>query len=66
MCDEVLSVCVCVKVIVTVPLAVLKANMVAFSPPLSPRKKKAIESIGAGLVEKVRTVCSKYATPIES
>ena len=56
------NVCVCVhvcahvcppQVIVTVPLAVLKNNMVAFTPPLNPRKKAAIENIGAGLVEKV-------------
>jgi len=53
-----LTTCTCVdvvQVIVTVPLAVLKANMVAFSPPLSARKKAAIENLGAGLVEKVRS-----------
>ena len=41
------------QVIVTVPLAVLKANMVNFTPVLSPRKKAAIQNLGAGLVEKV-------------
>ena len=46
--------CVLVQVIVTVPLAVLKANMVAFSPPLCARKKAAIKNLGAGLVEKVK------------
>ncbi len=47
--------------IVTVPLAVLKANMVAFSPSLSAKKKAAIENIGAGLVEKV--CCGKVSFP---
>lgn len=41
------------KVLVTVPLAVLKANMVTFTPPLNSRKKAAIQNLGAGLVEKV-------------
>ena len=43
------------------PLAVLKANMVAFSPSLSAKKKAAIENIGAGLVEKV--CCGKVSFP---
>lgn len=41
------------RVIITVPLAVLKANMVTFTPPLNSRKKTAIQKLGAGLVEKV-------------
>ena len=41
------------QVILTVPLAVLKANMVTFTPSLSVRKKAAIQKLGAGLVEKV-------------
>lgn len=41
------------QVILTVPLAVLKANMVTFTPSLSTRKKAAIQNLGAGLVEKV-------------
>ena len=49
--------CVCVRacaqVIVTVPLAVLKGNMVTFTPPLNSHKKAAIQNLGAGLVEKV-------------
>lgn len=39
--------------IVTVPLAVLKSNMVTFNPPLDERKRQAIDKLGAGLVEKV-------------
>ncbi len=41
------------QVIVTVPLAVLKANMVTFTPTLNAKKKAAIQNLGAGLVEKV-------------
>ncbi len=46
------------QVIVTVPLAVLKANMVTFTPALSTRKKCALEDLGAGLVEKVYLMCA--------
>ncbi|KAK6959971.1 lysine-specific histone demethylase 1B-like isoform X1 [Biomphalaria glabrata] len=41
------------KVLVTLPLAVLKAGTVNFKPQLPPSKLKAICSLGAGLVEKV-------------
>lgn len=41
------------QVVVTIPLAVLKAGVVSFSPPLTARKVEAIERLGAGLVEKV-------------
>ncbi|XP_019850257.1 PREDICTED: lysine-specific histone demethylase 1B-like [Amphimedon queenslandica] len=41
------------KVIVTVPLSILKDKTIKFTPSLSPAKQKAIERIGAGLVEKV-------------
>eukprot|EP00731_Ephydatia_muelleri_P010985 Em0005g1571a len=41
------------KVIVTVPLSLLKRGAITFAPPLSDRKLKAINSLGAGLVEKV-------------
>ena len=44
------------QVIVTVPLAVLKSNMVTFNPPLDERKRQAIDKLGAGLVEKVSTL----------
>ena len=40
--------------IVAVPLAVLKSGAVTFGPMLSERKRRAIERLGAGLVEKVR------------
>ncbi|GFR69599.1 lysine-specific histone demethylase 1B [Elysia marginata] len=41
------------KVIVTVPLAILKKGIPEFHPPLPEFKVKAIESLGAGKVEKV-------------
>ncbi len=37
----------------TVPLSVLKSNMIRFTPALPERKTQAIQSLGAGLVEKV-------------
>lgn len=39
--------------IVTVPLGVLKAQSIAFDPPLPELKLAAIENIGAGVVEKI-------------
>eukprot|EP00270_Netrium_digitus_P011676 TRINITY_DN3727_c0_g2_i2.p1 TRINITY_DN3727_c0_g2~~TRINITY_DN3727_c0_g2_i2.p1 ORF type:complete len:394 (-),score=126.09 TRINITY_DN3727_c0_g2_i2:72-1253(-) len=39
--------------IITVPLGVLKANSVSFSPPLPPWKASAIEQIGVGTENKV-------------
>ncbi|NKB39981.1 MAG: NAD(P)-binding protein [Ilumatobacter sp.] len=41
------------RVIITVPLGVLKAGSIAFDPPLPPAKQDAIERIGFGTVEKV-------------
>ena len=41
------------RVIVTVPLGVLKAQTIAFDPPLPERKRRAIERLGFGLLNKV-------------
>ena len=41
------------NVIVTVPIGVLKANTIAFNPPLPAWKSKAIERMGVGVVEKI-------------
>jgi monoamine oxidase len=43
----------CEKIVVTVPLGVLKTNAIVFNPPLPERKQKAIQSIGYGNLEKV-------------
>lgn len=37
----------------TVPLALLQNNAIHFNPPLSEKKIKAINSLGAGVIEKV-------------
>jgi monoamine oxidase len=44
------------KVIVTVPLGVLKAGTIAFDPPLPEEKQHAIKAIGFGLLNKVVAV----------
>ncbi|KAG8571873.1 hypothetical protein GDO81_011814 [Engystomops pustulosus] len=41
------------KVLVTVPLALLQQNIIHFSPPLPEKKVKAINSLGAGTIEKI-------------
>lgn len=41
------------RVIVTVPLGVLKANAVVFDPPLPELKRQAIDRLGFGLLDKV-------------
>lgn len=43
------------QVLVTVPLTLLQKNLIQFSPPLPERKLKAIHSLGAGIIEKVRS-----------
>jgi len=40
-------------VLVTLPLAILRQNTVAFSPPLPPSKLQAIKNLGVGVMEKV-------------
>ncbi|KAG8510993.1 Lysine-specific histone demethylase 1B, partial [Galemys pyrenaicus] len=41
------------KVLVTVPLALLQKGAIQFNPPLSDKKMKAINSLGAGIIEKI-------------
>ena len=41
------------RAIVTLPLALLKKRAVFFEPPLPQKKIKAIEGLGAGIIEKV-------------
>uniref|UniRef100_A0A452SVE3 Lysine demethylase 1B n=1 Tax=Ursus americanus TaxID=9643 RepID=A0A452SVE3_URSAM len=45
--------CTAQKVLVTVPLALLQRGAIHFNPPLSDKKMKAINSLGAGIIEKV-------------
>lgn len=44
------------QVLVTVPLTLLQKNLIQFNPLLPERKLKAIHSLGAGIIEKVKTV----------
>ncbi|KAK3526362.1 hypothetical protein QTP70_025155 [Hemibagrus guttatus] len=41
------------KVLVTAPLALLQKNIIQFKPPLPDRKLKAINSLGAGVIDKI-------------
>uniref|UniRef100_A0A673TK95 [histone-H3]-N(6),N(6)-dimethyl-L-lysine(4) FAD-dependent demethylase n=1 Tax=Suricata suricatta TaxID=37032 RepID=A0A673TK95_SURSU len=47
------TVCTAQKVLVTVPLALLQKGAIHFHPPLSDKKMKALNSLGAGIIEKV-------------
>ncbi|XP_068850379.1 lysine-specific histone demethylase 2 isoform X2 [Capricornis sumatraensis] len=47
------TVCTAQKVLVTVPLALLQKGAIQFNPPLSDKKMKAINSLGAGIIEKI-------------
>ncbi|XP_071959369.1 lysine-specific histone demethylase 2-like [Antedon mediterranea] len=41
------------KVLVTVPLSILKRNLISFKPALPTRKQEAINCLGAGIIEKI-------------
>ncbi|KAM9666810.1 lysine-specific histone demethylase 2 isoform 4-T5 [Trichechus inunguis] len=41
------------QVLVTIPLALLQKGAIQFNPPLSEKKMKAINSLGAGIIEKI-------------
>ena len=45
------------EVVVTAPLGVLKTDMIDFDPPLPGWKRGAIDRMGFGLLNKVRTIC---------
>ena len=47
------------QVIVTVPLSLLKSERIRFNPDLPEKKKAAISSLGAGLIEKVTKKLTK-------
>ena len=40
----------------TVPLSLLKSEIISFTPPLPTKKTDAIKRLGAGLIEKVRII----------
>lgn len=53
--------------IVTVPLAILKTNGITFDPELPDKKLRAIDKLGAGVIEKVRDkVLSKLLKQIHA
>jgi monoamine oxidase len=51
------------RVIVTVPLGVLKAGTITFDPPLPEAKRNAIERLGFGLLNKVMVAFDKPFWP---
>lgn len=46
-------------VVVAVPLGVLKSQSITFQPPLPEWKQQAINNLGFGLLNKVRTMTTK-------
>ncbi len=56
---------VCSRVIVTVPLGVLKSGAITFDPPLPAEKTDAIERIGFGNYEKLALRFDKFYWPRE-
>ena len=48
------------QVIVTVPLSVLKKNVIKFNPPLPLNKQTAIDNLGVGYMEKVLSTSCIY------
>ncbi len=55
----------CDRVVITVPLGVLKAKSLTFSPPLPTEKATAIERIGFGNYEKIALQFNKFYWPRE-
>jgi monoamine oxidase len=51
------------RAVITLPLGVLKAGRVRFDPPLSARKRDAIESLGVGVLNKLTLVFKKPFWP---
>lgn len=51
------------RVVLTSPLGVLKAQTIAFEPPLPDWKKGAIQRMGFGLLNKVSSNVSQYSMP---
>lgn len=54
------------RVIVTVPLGVLKAGTLVFDPPLPQRKRDAIDRIGFGLLDKVALRFDRAFWPLDA
>lgn len=55
----------CNFVLITVPLGVLKVDVIEFRPPLPGHKRRAIENLGAGCVDKVVLVFDRPFWPAE-
>ena len=51
-------------VLVTVPLGVLKENVITFDPPLPEEKQSAIDRLGFGNLNKVKKTILAFHDPI--